>query len=102
MQAHRNLFKQNAQSLSSYDIKNVLHTRRLSATFPGACIAQSVQKPVDRNSIPGRANYGVFSLRHRCGQTGSVAHTASHPLGKEASFTAGIVARAWSWQHTSI
>jgi hypothetical protein len=38
----------------------------------------------DRGSIPGGRNDGIFSLRHRCVQTGSGALPASYPMGSEA------------------
>jgi hypothetical protein len=40
----------------------------------------------DWGSVPGRENYGNFSLCH-CIQTGSGAHPASYPMGTGALFT---------------
>jgi len=43
----------------------------------------------DQGSIPGRGNYGAFSLRHRCVQTGSGVHPASYPVDTGDSYPGG-------------
>jgi len=47
------------------------------------------------------AEVGIFSL-HRRAETGSVAHSASYPMGTVGSFPGSKAAEAWRWSLTSI